>query len=164
MRNLFIWTTALLFCVGCAPHQPINRIALLERNNPHITAIDTLASLTVGNGGFAVTVDVTGLQTFPELYSRGVPLGTQSDWGWHSFSNPENYRHEESLRAYDFGHGHTELYATQPKEGRGKGAADWYRMNPHRLHLGVIGFEGLTPDCVQAIDQELDLYSGQIRS
>ncbi|MBR5849471.1 MAG: hypothetical protein IKZ12_00210 [Alistipes sp.] len=162
MKKILLAAAALCM-ISCSTNK-INRVALLERNNPHITAIDTLASLTVGNGGFAVTVDVTGLQTFPELYSKGVPLGTQSDWGWHSFSNPEQYRHEESWRPYDFGHGHTELYATQPKEGRGKGAADWYRMNPHRLHLGVIGFEGLTPADVKAIDQELDLYGGEIRS
>ena len=57
---------------------PIDRVALLERNNPVVTAIDTMASLTVGNGDFAMTVDVTGLQTFPEKYSKGVPLGTMS--------------------------------------------------------------------------------------
>lgn len=161
MRKIF-WAVALL-AVGCTPSK-IDRKALLERNNPHLTAIDTLASLTVGNGGFAVTVDVTGLQTFPELYSKGVPLGTQSDWGWHSFDNPEQYRHEESLREYDFGHGHKELYATQPKEGRGKGASDWYRVNPHRLHLGVIGFADLQPSEVEQIDQRLDLYNGVIHS
>lgn len=153
-----------LLAIGCASTDKIDRKALLARNNPHLTAIDTLASLTVGNGGFAVTVDVTGLQTFPELYSKGVPLGTQSDWGWHSFDNPEKYRHEESMREYDFDHGHKELYATQPKEGRGKGASDWYRVNPHRLHLGVIGFADLQPNEVEQIDQQLDLYNGVIRS
>ncbi len=155
---------AALFTASCTTTEKIDREALLERNNPHITAIDTLASLTVGNGGFAVTVDVTGLQTFPELYSNGVPLGTQSDWGWHSFDNPEQYRHEESMVEYDFGHGHKELYATQPKEGRGKGASDWYRVNPHRLHLGVIGFAELQPAAIGQIDQRLDLYNGAIRS
>ncbi|MDE6766346.1 MAG: hypothetical protein K2J52_08575, partial [Duncaniella sp.] len=46
----------------------IDRSALLERNSPHITAVDTLASLSVGNGAFAFTTDITGLQTFPEYY------------------------------------------------------------------------------------------------
>ena len=68
----------------------IDRKALMDRNCPIVTEMDTLASLSVGNGEFAVTVDATGLQTFPEYYSGGVPLGTQSQWGWHSFSNPEN--------------------------------------------------------------------------
>ena len=46
---------------------------------------DSLSSLSVGNGNFAFTVDVTGLQTFPQAYANGVALGTQSTWGWHSF-------------------------------------------------------------------------------
>ena len=60
---------------------PINRKLLVSRNNPVNTTADTLASLSVGNGKFAFTTDITGLQTFPEHYSRGVPLGTQSEWG-----------------------------------------------------------------------------------
>lgn len=162
MKRLLLF--ALLPLIGCSAPSKIDRTALLERNNPHLTALDTLASLTVGNGGFATTVDVTGLQTFPELYSHGVPLGTQSDWGWHSFANPEQYRHEETLRDYDFGRGRTEPYATQPKEGRGKGAADWYRANPHRLHLGTIGFAEVTPEQIASIDQQLALQEGVIYS
>ena len=155
---------AVLFLASCTAPEKIDRVALLERNNPHLEEVDTLNSLTVGNGDFAVTVDVTGLQSFPEFYSKGLPLGTQSGWGWHAFENPENYRHEETLRDYDFGHGQIEPYATQPKEGRGKDAADWYRVNPHRLHLGVIGFEGLNPTELTEIDQTLDLMDGVIRS
>lgn len=88
----------------------IDRIALLTRNSPVITTLDTLSSLSVGNGAFAFTTDITGLQTFPEYYRNGVPLGTQSQWGWHSFDNPDSLKIEESYREYDFGHGHTELY------------------------------------------------------
>ena len=76
--------------------ETIDRKALVERNNPVVHSVDTLASLSVGNGGFAVTTDVTGMQTFPEYYRGGVPLGTMSDWGWHSFDNPEQLRIEES--------------------------------------------------------------------
>lgn len=43
----------------------IDRRAVVARHNPHVTKVDTLASLTVGNGRFAATVDATGLQTFP---------------------------------------------------------------------------------------------------
>ncbi len=151
---------------GCnASTSPIDRQALVERNNPHITAIDTLASLTVGNGGFAYTVDVTGLQTFPEAYSKGVPLGTQSEWGWHSYPNPDNLRHEETLKDYDFGRGRQEPYAVQFNEdGRNKDAANWYRINPHRLHLGAVGFAGMSADSITEIDQTLDMWKGEIRS
>ena len=149
-----------------AGEKPIDRKALIKRNNPVVTSVDTLASLSVGNGGFAFTTDVTGLQTFPEHYRNGVPLGTQCEWGWHSFDNPEQYRIEESYQMYDFGHGHRELYATQPKTGRAKGAADWYRSNPHRLHLGCIGLEieGLKPSDIKKPHETLDMWTGKIHS
>ena len=139
---------------------PIDRKALVERHNPLVTSVDTLASLSVGNGHFAFTTDVTGLQTFPEYYRHGVPLGTQSEWGWHSFGNPQNLRIEESYKMEDFGHGHRELYATEFKEqGRARDAANWYRSNPHRMHLGCVGLEadGLAPKDVRDARQKLNL-------
>ena len=144
---------------------PIDRKALVERHNPLVTSVDTLASLSVGNGHFAFTADVTGLQTFPEYYCHGVPLGTQSEWGWHSFGNPQNLRIEESYKMEDFGHGHRELYATEFKEqGRARDAANWYRSNPHRMHLGCVGLEadGLAPKDVRDARQKLDMWNGMI--
>ena len=165
-------TIALLLAVALrttiqAAEKPIDRKALTTRNSPVVTCADTLASLSVGNGGFAFTTDITGLQTFPEYYRNGVPLGTQSEWGWHSFDNPEALRREESYRMYDFGHGHRELYATEYKEkGRARDAANWYRSNPHRLHLGRIGLEvkGLKPSDIRNPRQTLDLWTGTISS
>ena len=149
---------------------PIDRVALLERNNPVVTALDTMASLTVGNGDFAMTVDVTGLQTFPEQYRNGVPLGTMSSWGWHSFDNPNNYQPSEVLVAYDFGTGSKEaLYSQQvnpKKDARKAAASDWLRANPHRLHLGNLGLfvdEGEKPE-ITDINQKLNLRSGIIVS
>src|SRR4051812_26274488 len=80
--------------------QPINRQQLVERHTIVITKFDSLSSLSLGNGGFAFTVDATGLQSFPATYAKGVPLGTQSEWGWHSFINDSNFRFEESLKKY----------------------------------------------------------------
>lgn len=166
MKKTSIIFGAIVLCSSVnALSASIDREALVRRNNPHVVKIDTLSSLTVGNGEFAYTVDVTGLQTFPELYRNGVPLGTQSQWGWHSFPNPDGLRHEETLKSYDFGHGHPELYSTQLKEpARGKDACDWYRVNPHRLHLGVIGFDGVEKSQVSDIDQTLDMWSGIVSS
>lgn len=48
----------------------IDRKALVNRNNPQFSAFDSLASLSVGNGEFAFTVDITGLQTFLTLIKR----------------------------------------------------------------------------------------------
>ncbi|MDR3219458.1 MAG: glycoside hydrolase 43 family protein [Dysgonamonadaceae bacterium] len=149
----------------------IDREALVTRNNVRITDFDTLASLSVGNGSFAFTVDATGLQTFPELYSRGVPLGTCSEWAWHAYPNPDHLVQKESWQNFDF-RGHAEPYAVQIRQpGRGHEASEWYRRNPHRMHLGNIGLEltdaqGLmaTPDKLSDIRQELDLWNGEIIS
>ena len=161
-----ILTLCLLFALGSMAQQPINRQKVVERNNPHVTTMDSLSSLSVGNGGFAMTVDGTGLQSFPQSYSKGVPLGTMSDWGWHSFANPENYQPEESLRNYDFGRGRKEPYAAQIRDDqRAKAAGDWYRVNPHRLHLGTLGLSlGNDAKQIKQIDQTLDMWEGVIKS
>ncbi len=89
---------------------PINRHALVTRHNVLLTAADPMASLSVGNGQFAFTVDFTGLQTFPKYYADGIQLGTQSQWGWDSAPNPEKFTIENVLTPYD-AHGRQVLYA-----------------------------------------------------
>lgn len=161
------WSILFLVCIAMSltAKESIDRKKVVTRHNPHVTAIDTLASLTVGNGGFAFTVDATGLQTFPELYSKGVPLGTMSDWGWHSFPNKKHYKHSETLVARDFHRGQEEYYAAQFKEnGRQKDASNYFRQNPHRLHLGTIGFAFDTPALVTDVDETLDMWTGKVES
>lgn len=151
--------------------QKIDRKALVTRHNVQITAIDTLASLTVGNGTFAFTVDATGLQSFPEKYQNGIPLGTQSEWGWDSYKNTENYKFSETLRDVDQ-YGRKISYSTQIKEpARKKEAVEWFRQNPHLLQLGNIGFEItkkdgslVKPEDIEAINQKLNLWTGKIES
>jgi len=41
----------------------IDRRAVVERHNPVVRRIDPFSALSVGNGEFAFTADVTGLQT-----------------------------------------------------------------------------------------------------
>lgn len=145
--------------------QSIDRRPIVERNNPHTETVDTLASLTVGNGRFALTVDATGMQSFPEYYRGGIPLGTFSEWGWHSMPNPEGYRATDALEERDFGRGHKELYAVQPKApGRQHDAAEWLRANPQRMHLGCIGFDIQRPELVGNVSQRLDMWTGKITS
>lgn len=161
---------ALLAC-NSEKTQKIDRYALTERNNPVVKKFDELSSLSVGNGNFAFTVDATGLQSFPKIYSEGISLGTQSQWGWHSFPNPDKYKFEETLKSYNF-RGKDEIYAVQFKgTGRQYDAANWYRMNPHRLHLGYIGLELahkdnslVKSDEIKDINQELKLWDGCITS
>jgi len=156
----------LLICIKTMA-TPIDRKALVIRNNPYVNSFDSLSSLSVGNGEFAFTVDATGLQTFPERYTLGVPLGTQSQWGWHSFANPNKYRHDETLKNYNF-RGRIESYSTQFNEpGRQQEASDWFRINAHRLHLGIVGFELSDPadyKRITEIAQQLDLWKGEIVS
>ncbi len=169
MKNNFYLFYFVFFIVCNETFAAIDREALVVRNNPRVTALDSLSSLSVGNGEFAMTVDVTGLQTFPDCYKKGVPLGTQSQWGWHRFSNPNNYRFEETLKDYDFGRGRLEPYpsldgnATQ----RQKEAVNWFRANPHRLHLGIVGLElgkNVQPVDIKNINQKLDIWNGFIHS
>jgi len=164
MRKIIL-CICVLFSLGVLA-QNIDRRKVVQRNNPHVVTMDSLCSLSIGNGGFAMTVDGTGLQSFPKAYSKGVPLGTMSDWGWHSFGNPENYKEEESWRYYDYGRGRKEPYATQIKDDkRKKAAGDWYRVNPHRLHLGTLGLSlGNDPKQIKGIDQTLDMWNGVIKS
>lgn len=121
MKKLFYPLFAALLLTACASEQqtPIDREALVARNNPQVSEFDSLASLSVGNGEFAFTVDATGLQTFPTMYSKGVPLGTQSQWGWHSFANPKNLKHEETLKALTLAVG---MRNFMPASSRSRGA------------------------------------------
>lgn len=175
MKQINLYPFLLFLCIcGCSAKniEAIDRQKVVERNNPHITQIDTLASLSVGNGNFAYTVDVTGLQTFPDVYHSGVPLGTQSQWGWHSFPNTENYQLEETFNQYDFGRGRLESYpVVSSEDSRRRAAANFLRADAHRLHLGIVGYE-ITDDkqqimgseAISGIDQTLDLWKGIISS
>lgn len=161
----------MMFGAIASINAPIDRKALVKRNCVAVSGFDSLSSLSIGNGGFAMTVDATGLQSFPEFYKNGCPLGTQSEWGWHSFPNTQGYKIEESYIPSNF-RGRDELYATQPKSPQQAAeAANYFRNNPHRLHLGYLGIrfsgqdmQSIGQDEITDIDQTLDLWSGSIVS
>src|SRR5690606_25349007 len=171
--KLLLAGIGLLVISACNSTNKIDRKVVVTRHNIVNTAIDSLESLTIGNGEFAFTVDVTGLQTFPDRYDEGVSLGTQSEWGWDRFTDTIGYKFEESLKEYDFNNdGHKATYSVQSTEkGRTQDAADWFRKNPHRLQLGNIGFDIYkkdgslaSPEDIQDITQELNLWTGEINS
>ena len=173
-KTLIIFAAAAALGSCCEERCRIDRHSLVSRNNPVITSPDTLSSLTVGNGGFAFTVDITGLQTFPEEYADGVPLGTQTDWGWHSFPNEAGYTASDALKSYHLWHpdsvtdNRAEIYSTQFTEGgRAHDASEYLRANPHRLHLGCIGLELDDTTSLKDIHdarQELNMWDGEITS
>ena len=173
MKKLLSFFT-ILFLFSCAPKEKqagiIDRFALVARHNVQVNAFDSLSSLSVGNGAFAFTVDATGLQTFPESYVNGVPLGTMSEWGWHSFPNT-NYTLDETYKYYTV-EGRGIPYAIQWNDaGRKRDAANYFRINPQRLQLASFGFELLHDDKskveveeIKNINQKLNLWEGLIES
>ncbi|TDE17210.1 hypothetical protein [Dyadobacter psychrotolerans] len=167
-----VLNAVLLLSASISFAQKIDRKSLVSRHNVVVNTMDTLSSLTVGNGKFAFTVDATGLQSFPEYYTKGVPLGTQSEWGWHTFPNPDGLKFSETLRPYDFNDKKAGLYSVQFKEPeRNKKAVEYFRENPARLQLGNIGLEIIKkdgsiakPQDIVNIKQVLNLWTGEITS
>ena len=166
MKPFLLSGLSVLLCLGGCSGR-IDRQALVTRNNPHIDALAPLNSLNLGNGAFTLTLDATGLQTFPEFCRDGLSLGTFSEWGWHAFPNPEGYTQAESLEDHPLPGHPAGVYAVQKGYSlseRGREAAEWVRANPHRLHLGNVGFAGMLPEEIEAVDQTLDLWDGVLHS
>jgi protein-glucosylgalactosylhydroxylysine glucosidase len=171
-KAVIIFFIVYLFgLIACsAPETKINREELVTRHNPVITAINSLDALTVGNGNFAFTVDGTGLQTFPDVYENGVPLGTLSNWGWHTFPNVEGYDLMEVTQIFE-SCADSIPYVYRYFEGEKEPASEYLRQNPHRLHLGQVGYEihkedgsVITENDLKDIQFNLDLWTGEITS
>lgn len=172
----FIWASLEMEMLGYDTEnvmKPIDRKAVVSRNNPKVSAADPLAALSVGNGHFVTTVDVTGMQSYPLAYKDAVPLTAMSDWGWHRFPNTNHLREEETQRTFRFPHRqHDEVYAVEYKQGgRQQEATTYFRVNPHRLNLGAIGLnlhatngKPIALEELTDIHQELKLYDGVIES
>ena len=154
---------------GEAFSERIDRQALVSRHCPVIRKLDPVSPLSLGNGEFAFTCDITGLQTFPQEYETAMPLCTMSQWGWHTAplprgADPKAFR----LTEYDT-HGRPVGYATS-SEGQSE-LYNWLRENPHRLHLGQIGLKLITAtnreaklEDISEFDQRIDLWRGMITS
>ncbi|MET4061858.1 hypothetical protein ABIB35_003435 [Arthrobacter sp. UYP6] len=165
---------------------PIDRKLLVSRHNVRQNSLDPASPVTVGNGEFAFTMDLTGLQSFPASYPVGEPgqepagtlLGTQSSWGWHSIppagAAPDL---KDSLVEYPSPRGPVKYVdlngGSQDQHSEATGAAEaWLRGNPHRLDLGRIGLslhEGGSSRPPHAAEisgpeQCLDLWTGMVDS
>ena len=151
--------------------RPIDRHALVTRHNVTLDRADPLTPLSVGNGEFAFTADITGLQTFPEYHRHGMPLGTLSQWGWHTMPNPQGYKLSDVLEEYEVARRKVPYASDREFSKDYSTAASWLRANPHRLHLGQIGLRIIKSD-KSAVDindltnasQTLDLWSGLLTS
>ncbi|MCR4678097.1 MAG: glycoside hydrolase family 65 [Lachnospiraceae bacterium] len=149
----------------------INREALVRKYNPILLSQRTHSPLTVGNGDFAFTADVTGLQTFYEAYEHDCPVLTMSNWGWHTapFEDGRYYSLD------DFNYKMTEYYYEKRivkypvKETKENSALyNYLRQNPHRFNLARIGLclngRHIEESDVSDIRQELDMYTGILTS
>ena len=101
--------TLLAWLLGAATTPlPLDRHAIVTRHSPSLHRINTSEVAVLGNGAFALSIDVTGLQTLNHTFSGtpntsspfrcrcpahadvAFPLMTGSDWGWHSFKPPSS--------------------------------------------------------------------------
>lgn len=166
----------------------IDRAAVVRRHTVRYTQSQPGAPLTVGNGEFAFTADVTGLQTFAAEHERPVgrsrgtavmPLGTQAQWAYHWAPNVDGWTLADTMETlsgprgpvqyptrYDFSENQLE------SEAAGRAAGYYFWVNPQRMHLGRVGFVLLErPDGpraamadLHAVEQELDLWTGTLHS
>ena len=160
-RRDFLRTAGVLLTPAAVPaaDAAIDRRTLVRRHNPTLRRPDSRSPLSVGNGEFAFTADVTGLQSL-------APLCTQSQWGWHSEPIPAGLAPSQlKLEEFDT-YGRAVGYATS--SGGQAPLFDWLRENPHRLNLARIGllFENRPLDAADLADveQTLDLWTGVLDS
>ncbi|WP_228265867.1 hypothetical protein [Microlunatus elymi] len=164
----------------------IDRQALVDRHRVVMREIDPRSPLSVGNGEFCFTADVTGLQTFPDSYpvgprdsraADGTLLGTQSQWGWHEEPADPPYELADSLVSYQSRRGPVSYVdlGGSISGGTEQGTPEnelWLRGNPHRLHLGMIGFvqrdaghgRPIEVEQLSEVEQTLDLWRGMLTS
>lgn len=153
------------------PASKIKREELVARHSPVMRKFNPLSPLSVGNGEFAFTCDLTGLQTFPSEYETKMPLCTMTQWGWHSAPIPAGLD-PKGLKLVDFdtptSDGGMRKVAYHTSQTGQKELYDWLRQNPHRLHLGQIGFTLNGADIKSSdltnVEQKLDLWTGIITS
>ena len=171
MKSLYYCGLAALLCAPEIFAAPIDRRALVTRHDVVLKNFDADNPLSAGNGQFCFTVDATGLQTFPDAFTNTIPLGTLSDWGWHTAPNPDGWDVDKfEFKKFQDLNGRLVPYCDVPGNNKTP-EIKWLRANPHRLHLGQIGFVLKHADGSLAktndltdIEQKLDLWNGKIIS
>jgi hypothetical protein len=143
---------------------PIDREAVVSRHNVRNTSLNPESALTIGNGDFALTVDVTGLQGLERIYlDNGLPLETRATWAWHEFPNTEGHTLADASGPINF-HGREILYPIKQNSPAGR----YFRENPQPMPLGQFSFvlfgEPLRTEDIAGIDQTLDVWTGVVTS
>lgn len=148
----------------------INRLDIIASFNPHLTDINPQSPLSVGNGRFCYTADITGMQTLYEEYSAETPLCTMAEWGWHTkkADNEKGFYTLDDVRMTPYNYcKRTVTYPRVKYEGN-EAAYDWVRQNPHKFNLAKIGLyfhnEPIQADSIYCINQTLDITTGILKS
>ncbi len=148
----------------------INRKDLIKRHNPVLNQIDYTSPFSVGNGSFAFTADVTGMQSLCDDYEKALmPLTTMHKDGWHTKAdeNGNTYTLSDVVMTEYEGRNKKVSYPVIKQPGN-EHIYDWVRQNPHRFSLFQVSLEydkePLKSDDITGINQELDLYTGLLSS
>ena len=173
-----------------AHDSPIDRRRLVERHNITLTEPHPEHVLSVGNGDFAYTADITGMQTFTRFHDAAAAMAngtvavntaTMSNWGWHDMPNPDGFTLDDAMTTYQTARGPVSYPDKHDMMGAMSGgevadefrAGSWLNANPQRIDLGRIGLElrdspGSEPETDPAAlshtSQSLDLWAGLIES
>lgn len=140
----------------------INRREVVERHRIVTIQLDRRSPAQVGNGTFAMGVDVTGLQTF-------VPFNTMADWAWHSFPLPAGVTPAEYQGLPLETWGRQVMYPLPDPEK--PELTRWLAGNPHKVNLGRMGLilrrangQLAKEEDLEDVRQEVDLWTGLITS
>ncbi|WP_106401072.1 hypothetical protein [Actinocorallia populi] len=167
----------------------IDRQAVVRRHTVELTEADPSHVLTVGNGDFAFTADITGMQTFTAFHDQAaaqverrlaVNTATMSTWGWHEMPNPDGFVLDDAMSTYESARGPVRYpdrfdmaAAFGGEVAEEYRAGTWLHLNPHRLDLGRIGLvlrpeAGAAPETDPAAlanpRQRLDLWTGVLET
>jgi hypothetical protein len=169
MRNVFLTPLFILISFISSgtiyAQNKIDRFSLVNRHNVIVKSIDPLSPLSVGNGDFAFTADVTGFQSLEDYYQKnGIALETRTTWAWHSFPNKNHLRLEDAMKPESF-HGRNIMYASLEKSAAG----EYFRQNPHPVAMGQISLvtkngKTLELSSITHVNQKLDLWQGLLTS
>jgi hypothetical protein len=174
---------------GNHPGEAIDREALVRRHTVTLLEANPEHVLTVGNGDFGYTADITGMQTFTDFHDQSLAVregrtaintATMSSWGWHEMPNPAGYALEDAMSEHETRRGPVLYPDRHDMEGAMRGtlapenlAGAWLNANPQRLDLGRIGLvfrdtNGTTtlvaPSDLSEVIQTLDTWTGTIQS
>ncbi|MGC5170678.1 hypothetical protein ACLQ2Q_08485 [Microbacterium sp. DT81.1] len=167
----------------------IDRERVVRRHNVTVNVPHPEHVITVGNGDFAYTADITGMQTFTGYHDQSAAIrqgrtavntATMSSWGWHEMPNPEGFVIDDAMSEHQTRRGPVRYPDRHDMEGAMRGhvtdenrAGAWLNANPQRLDLGRIGLSfhdehgeprEVSPEDLADTEQELDLWSGVLQS